>query len=51
LGGSTGFSTGGGGGCGGGTFFLQPDANSASKIVIQMTVNFRLLNMNMNIVS
>ncbi len=37
---------GGGGGGGGGAFFLQPAANIASASVIQMTVIFRLLNMN-----
>ena len=37
---------GGGGGGGGGAFFLHPAANIASEKAIQMTVNFRLSNMN-----
>jgi hypothetical protein len=37
---------GGGGGGGGGTFFLPPAANSVSITAIQMSVNFRVLNMN-----
>src|SRR5215475_13400209 len=41
-----GAGAGGGGGGGGGAFFLQPAANIASESAIQMTVNFRLLNMN-----
>jgi hypothetical protein len=47
--GGAGFSAGGGGGGGGGggAFFLQPAANIASMIPIQMTPIFRLL-LNMN---
>ena len=47
-GGGLGCSTcgGGGGGGAGGAFFLHPAANIASESAIQMTVIFRLLNMN-----
>ena len=45
-GGGAGAGAGGGGGGGGGTFFLQPEANIASEHAKQMTVIFRLLNMN-----
>ncbi|HWC00720.1 MAG TPA: hypothetical protein VG672_28635 [Bryobacteraceae bacterium] len=45
--GGAGFSAGGGGGGGGGgTFFLQPAANNAKRIPIQMTLICRFLNMN-----
>jgi hypothetical protein len=37
---------GGGGGGGAGTFFLQLAANSAIEITRQMSMSFRLLNMN-----
>jgi hypothetical protein len=46
AGAGAGAGAGGGGGGGAGTFFLQPAANSASEAVRQMTVIFRLLNMN-----
>jgi hypothetical protein len=45
-GGGAGAGAGGGGGGGGGTFFLQLEANIASEHAKQMTVIFRLLNMN-----
>ncbi len=45
-GGGGGGCTGGGGGGGGGTFFLHPPANIASETARQITVIFRLLNMN-----
>jgi hypothetical protein len=41
---TTGVGCGGAGGAG--TFFLHPAANSAIEIARQMTVIFRLLNMN-----
>jgi hypothetical protein len=41
-----GAGAGGGGGGAAGTFFLQPSANSANETARQMTVIFRLLNMN-----
>jgi hypothetical protein len=37
---------GGGGGGGGGAFFLHPAAKIASVTASQVTINFRLLNMN-----
>jgi hypothetical protein len=41
-----GAGAGGGGAGGAGTFFLHPAANSAIEMARQMTVIFRLLNMN-----
>src|SRR5262249_23320800 len=45
-GGGCGSTFGGGGGGGGGAFFLQPAANTHNSAAIPMTLNCRLLNMN-----